>query len=34
MGDEEMEFGSDDPLGNYYLTPVMFHYGVGTVTIL
>jgi len=34
MGDEEMEFGSDDPLGSYHLTTIMFHYGVGTVTML
>jgi hypothetical protein len=34
MGDEEMEFGSDDPLGSDHLKLIMFHYGVGTVTIL
>jgi len=34
MGDEEMKFGSDDPLGSSHLKPIMLHYGVGTVTIL
>jgi hypothetical protein len=34
MGDEEMKFGLDDPLGSYHIKLIMLHYGVGTLTIL
>ena len=34
MGDEEMECGSDDPLGIYFIKHIIFQHGVSTVTIL